>query len=36
MHVRYLWESPTEKDHWQDQDIGGLVGNIEMDLKEIG
>jgi hypothetical protein len=23
MHIEYLWESQKERDHWEDQDIGG-------------
>jgi hypothetical protein len=23
MHVRYWWESQKERDHWEDQDVGG-------------
>jgi hypothetical protein len=31
----YWWEIQKEKDHWEDQDVGGL-DNIKMDLREIG
>jgi hypothetical protein len=34
MHIGYLWESQKERDHWEDQDVGG-VDNIKMDLGEI-
>jgi hypothetical protein len=23
MHIRYWWESQKERDHWEDQDVGG-------------
>jgi hypothetical protein len=23
MHVGYWWESQKERDHWEDQDVGG-------------
>jgi hypothetical protein len=23
MHVGYRWESQKERDHWEDQDVGG-------------
>jgi hypothetical protein len=23
MHIGYLWESQKERDHWEDQDVGG-------------
>jgi hypothetical protein len=32
MHIGYLWESQNEL---EDQDIGGLMDNIKMDLREI-
>jgi hypothetical protein len=33
MHIGYCWEIHKERDHWEDQDVGG--GNIKMDLEEI-
>jgi hypothetical protein len=33
--TRFWWESPKERDHLEDQDIGGKIG-IRMDLGEIG
>jgi hypothetical protein len=33
MLIGYWWESQKERDHWEDQDVGG---NIRMDLREIG
>jgi hypothetical protein len=35
MHIRYWWESQKERDHQEDQDVGGWVDNIKMDLIEI-
>jgi hypothetical protein len=32
---RILWESQKERDHYEDQDVGGWV-DIKMDLREIG
>jgi hypothetical protein len=23
MHIGYWWESQTEREHWEDQDVGG-------------
>jgi hypothetical protein len=23
MHIGYLWEIQKERDHWEDQDVGG-------------
>jgi hypothetical protein len=25
MHIEYWWESQKERDHWEDQDVGGLA-----------
>jgi hypothetical protein len=36
MHIGYWWESQKERDHQEDQDVGGWVDNIKMDLREIG
>jgi hypothetical protein len=35
MHIRYLWESQKERDHWEDQGVGGWT-ILKMDLREIG
>jgi hypothetical protein len=32
MHIGYWWESQKERDHLEDQDVGGWT----MDLREIG
>jgi hypothetical protein len=32
MCTRFWWESPKERDHWEDQGVDG----IRMDLMEIG
>jgi hypothetical protein len=34
MYVGYWWESQMERDHWEDQDLGGC--NVRMYLREIG
>jgi hypothetical protein len=34
MHIGYWWEIQKERDHWEDQDVGGWT--IKMDLREIG
>jgi hypothetical protein len=31
MRIGYWWESQKERDHWEDQDVGGW-----MDIREIG
>jgi hypothetical protein len=33
MHIGYWWERQKERDHWEDQDVGGWA--IKMDLREI-
>jgi hypothetical protein len=35
MHIGYWWESQKERDHWEDQDVGGWT-ILKMDLGEIG
>jgi hypothetical protein len=34
MRIGYWWESQMERDHLEDQDVGGC--NIKMDLLEMG
>jgi hypothetical protein len=36
MHIECLWESQKERDHSEDQDVGGWADNIKTDLREIG
>jgi hypothetical protein len=37
MHIGYWWESQMERDHREDQDVGGRwVVNIKINLREIG
>jgi hypothetical protein len=36
MHIGYWWEIQKERNHWEDQDVGGWVDNIKIDLREIG
>jgi hypothetical protein len=36
MHIGYWWGNQKVRDHWEDLDVGGWVGNINMDLREIG
>jgi hypothetical protein len=33
MHIGYWWEIQKERDHWEDQDVGGWT---IMDLRAIG
>jgi hypothetical protein len=35
MHVGYWWEGQKERDHWEDQDVGGWTV-LNGDLREIG
>jgi hypothetical protein len=35
MHIGYWWESQKERDHWEDQDVGGWT-ILKMVLGEIG
>jgi hypothetical protein len=25
--TRFWWESPKERDHWEDQGVGGMIGS---------
>jgi hypothetical protein len=25
MHIEYWWESQKERDHWEDQEVGGWI-----------
>jgi hypothetical protein len=35
MHIEFWWERQTERDHWEELDVGG-EDNTKMDLREIG
>jgi hypothetical protein len=35
MDIGYLWESQKERDHWEDQDVGGWT-ILKWVLREIG
>jgi hypothetical protein len=35
MHIGYWWESQKERDHWEDQDVGGWT-ILNWILREIG
>jgi hypothetical protein len=35
MHVEYWWENQKERDHWEDQDVGGRT-TLKWILREIG
>jgi hypothetical protein len=35
MHIGYWWEIQKERDHWEDQDVGGWT-IIKLILREIG
>jgi hypothetical protein len=35
MHIGYWWEIQNERDHWEDQNVGGWA-IFKMDLREIG
>jgi hypothetical protein len=35
MHIGYWWESQKERDHWEDQDVGGWA-ILKWILREIG
>jgi hypothetical protein len=36
MRIGYWWGSQRERDHKEDQDVGGWIIRIKMDLLEIG
>jgi hypothetical protein len=35
MHIGYWWEIQKERDHWEDQDVGGWA-ILKLILREIG
>jgi hypothetical protein len=35
MHIGNWWEIQKERDHWEDQDVGGWTV-LKRDLREIG
>jgi hypothetical protein len=35
MHIGYRWESQKERDHWENQDVGGWT-ILKWILREIG
>jgi hypothetical protein len=35
MHIGYWWESQKERDHWEDQDVGGWT-ILKCVIREIG
>jgi hypothetical protein len=35
MHIVYWWDSQKEKDHWEEQDVGGWT-ILKWVLREIG
>jgi hypothetical protein len=35
MHIVYWWKSQKEKDHWEDEVVGGWIINITAVLRNI-
>jgi hypothetical protein len=35
-YTGFWWESPKERDHYEDQGVDGRMGWIRMDVREIG